>query len=482
MEQTKRFPKDFLFGGATAANQIEGAYKEGGKGLSIADMMPVGKDRFTIMRRDDFNWDLSEADYFFPNRKAIDFYHTYREDIKLFAEMGFKCYRMSIAWSRIFPRGDEKEPNKEGMEFYHNVFDECLKHGIEPVVTISHYEIPLAIVKEYGGWKNKVVIDLFCKFADVVLTNFSDKVKYWMTFNEINSAYHFPPIGQGISFLEAKEDMTVLMQSFHNQFVASSYAVKRAHEIRKDSQVGCMVLYAPMYSYDSHPENQLAILKLNQEFNQFCADVQVTGKYPYYTKAMFKQMGIDKLDITDEELNVLKENTVDYVGFSYYMSTTKSVTNKELELITGNILAGAKNPFLEVSEWGWEIDPIGLRIACNQLYDRYEKPLFIAENGLGAADILTEDLSVEDDYRIDYLKKHLCAIYEAIEDGVKIMGYTAWGCIDLVSASTGEMSKRYGMIYVDLNDQLEGTGKRYKKKSFNWYSQVIKTAGENILN
>ncbi|MGM0112151.1 glycoside hydrolase family 1 protein [Enterococcus sp. DIV0187] len=475
--QNQGFPEDFLWGGATAANQIEGAYLSDGKLPSIADAMPGGKKRFKIMGSEDFDWNISKHKFGYPNHKAINHYERFKEDIALFAEMGFKCYRLSIAWSRIFPRGDEEVPNKAGLNFYHQVFDECLKYDIEPVVTISHYEMPLVLAKDYGGWKNKKLIGFYKRYAETVLECFADKVKYWMTFNEINSAYHFPLLSQGMSYGDGAENMTDVMQAFHNQFVAGAYAVKKGHELDKGLMIGCMALYATTYAYDSHPENQWERLKSNQEFNQYCIDVQVNGEYPYYAKRMYCDLNVAKLDITSEELAILKDNTIDYIGFSYYMSTTKNVVDSSLEIVAGNILGGVRNPFLKSSEWGWEIDPLGLRIALNELYDRYKLPLFVVENGFGAIDQIKEDGSIEDDYRIDYIRQHLLAIEEALCDGVNVMGYTAWGCIDLISASTGEMSKRYGFIYVDFDNELKGTGNRLRKKSFYWYKKVIETNG-----
>lgn len=475
---TSKFPEHFLWGGATAANQLEGAYLEDGKGLSVADAMPGGKIRFRVLGGDTFDWTIDEQNYVYPNHQGIDHYHHFKEDIALFAKMGFKCYRFSIAWSRIFPQGDENRPNEAGLKFYDQVIDECLSYGIEPVITLSHYEMPLYLAKEYGGWKNRALIGFYEQFAKVVLTRYADKVKYWMTFNEINSAFHFPALSQGLVKSNGAIEYQNIFQAWHNQFVASSKAVKIGHELNPQMQIGCMILYATTYSYDANPINQLATLEHNQEFNFLCGDVQVRGKYPAYTKRIFKKYGVKDLEIDQEDLELLANYPVDYVGFSYYMSSVIDETHEEKDTVIGNLLGGVKNPFLESSEWGWQIDPTGLRIALNELYDRYEKPLFIVENGLGAIDQADEQFYVADNYRIDYLRKHINAMAGAIEDGVDLMGYTPWGCIDLVSASTGEMSKRYGFIYVDLDDQGEGTKKRYEKKSFNWYKEVIASNGE----
>lgn len=481
MSQTV-FPENFLWGGATAANQLEGAYLADGKGLSVADAMPGGKIRFEVLGSPEFDWTIDEEKYVYPNHKGISYYEHFKEDIALFAEMGFKCYRFSIAWSRIFPQGDELEPNEAGLKFYDQVIDECLKYGIEPVITISHYEMPLNLAKKYGGWKNRELIACYERYAKVVLTRFHRKVKYWMTFNEINSALHFPALSQGMVLSNGAGDFKNIAQAWHNQFVASSLAVKIGHELDPDLKIGCMIIYATTYSLDANPVNQAATMEQNQIFNYYCADVQVRGEYPGYTNRFLNSRGVkfEDLDITKEDLDLLKAYPVDYVGFSYYMSSAVTVTGDESDTVAGNLLGGVRNPFLKASEWGWQIDPVGLRIALNELYNRYQKPVFVVENGLGAVDEITAEGQIIDDYRIDYLRAHIEQMAKAIEDGVDLMGYTPWGCIDLVSASTGEMSKRYGFIYVDLDDKIEGSGKRMKKKSFDWYKQVIATNGADL--
>nr|UKS68668.1 glycoside hydrolase family 1 protein [Lactococcus garvieae] len=479
--EIKGFKDNFLWGGATAANQIEGAYLEDGKGLSIADAMPLGKDRLKKLQHPSFKWEIDETKNIYPNHEGIDFYHHYKEDIALFAEMGFKCYRFSIAWSRIFPRGDEKEANEKGLEFYDKVINECIKYGIKPVITISHYEMPLTLAKEYGGWKNKALIHLYEHFAQVIIKRYHMYVKHWITFNEINSALHVPAMSQGLVPSNGSLDKKNIFQAWHNQFVAGALVVKFAHELESSIQVGCMTLYATSYSYDSNPINQLAALQSNQELNFFCTDVQVRGEYPSYTRRMMKKYDLKwtSLDITDNELKLLKAYPVDYISLSYYMSLAIETTGNQ-DKVQGNLLGGIKNPFLETSEWGWQVDPGGLRIGLNELYDRYQKPLFVVESGLGAVDNVENGFPIQDDYRIDYLKKHIEALREAINDGVDLMGFTAWGCIDLVSASTGQMSKRYGFVYVDLDDEGKGTLKRYPKKSFDWYKEVIRSNG-NVL-
>ncbi|WP_025948615.1 glycoside hydrolase family 1 protein [Geobacillus thermocatenulatus] len=475
----KKFPEGFLWGGATAANQIEGGWNEGNKGLSIADVLPGGKERLKLLKEPGFTFEIDKEKYNYPNHEAIDFYHRYKEDIALFAEMGFKAFRLSIAWTRIFPSGTELEPNEEGLAFYDRVFDELHKYGIEPVVTISHYEMPLHLAKEYGGWRSRELVTLFERYAKVIFQRYKDKVKYWLTFNEINGALHFPLMSMGFVPESEETKYQELFQAFHHQFVASSLAVKACREIIPDAKIGCMILAAPVYPYDCNPENVMHALEEERLLNFFCADVQVRGEYPSFMKRVFDERGV-KLDIRDGDLELIKKHTVDYIGLSYYMSVTQKKDKTDDERIFGNVFDGVKNPFLKASDWGWEIDPIGLRIILNRLYDRYHVPLFIVENGLGAHDKVEEDGSIHDDYRIDYLRRHIEAASEAIADGVDLLGYLVWGCIDLVSASTGEFSKRYGLIYVDKHDDGSGTLERRKKKSFDWYQNVIAMNGEEL--
>ncbi len=475
----KRFPQGFMWGGATAANQVEGAFDRDGKGLSIVDAIPGGRKRLQIVAAPEFDLTIDEQRFDYPNHQAIGHYQRFREDIALFAEMGFKCYRFSIAWTRIYPNGIEEQPNELGLRHYDEMIATCLAHGIEPVITISHYEMPLHLATELGGWKNRELIGHFERYARTLLTRYGQQVKYWMTFNEINSAAHFPMMSQGLTVKTGALEAQAKFQAWHNQFVASSLAVKIAREVNPQIKMGCMILFATSYAWDCDPRNQLATLQQNQAFNYYCADVQAGGKYPYYAQSLWQSQGV-RLDIRPGDLALLAEYSVDYIGFSYYMSSTINKTHPDKNAAQGNLLGGARNPFLEASDWGWEIDPTGLRIALNQLYDRYNKPLFIVENGLGAADKPDDKHFVCDDYRINYLRQHITAMADAIQDGVDLMGYTPWGCIDLVSMSTGEMSKRYGMIYVDLDDSLQGSGNRYPKKSFYWYQKVIASNGSDI--
>ena len=465
------FPQDFLWGGATAANQIEGAYDEGGKGLSIQDVMPHG---ITTPRTGGPTEDNLK-------QVAIDFYHRYAEDIALFAEMGFKTFRFSIAWSRIFPLGDEAEPNEEGLAFYDRVLDECEKHGIEPLVTISHYETPLHLTETYDGWVNRDLIGFYERYARVLFARYGARVKYWLTFNEINSVLHAPLLSGGINTPKDKLTKTDLYQAIHNELVASALATKAARELAPNAQIGCMILAMPAYPLSPDPDDVMAALT-TERTNLAFGDIHVRGEYPGYYLRSLRDQGVE-LTITDDDRALLRENTVDFVSFSYYMSVAETADPAKRVVGEGNLMGGVRNPTLTASEWGWQIDPVGLRIVLNQFWDRWQKPLFIVENGLGAKDqLVTVDgrKTVIDDYRITYLNDHLVQVGEAVADGVEVMGYTTWGCIDLVSASTAQLSKRYGFIYVDRNDDGTGTLDRYRKKSFGWYAEVIRSNGESL--
>jgi 6-phospho-beta-glucosidase len=465
------FPADFLWGGATAANQIEGAYNEGGKGLSIQDVMPQG---ISTPRADGPTDDNLK-------QVGIDFYHRYAEDIALFAEMGFKTFRFSIAWSRIFPLGDETEPNEEGLAFYDRVLDECEKHGIEPLVTISHYETPLHLTETYDGWVNRDLIGFYERYSRVLFSRYGTRVKYWLTFNEINSVLHAPLMSGGINTPKDQLSKTDLYQAIHNELVASALATKAARELAPNAQIGCMVLAMPAYPLSPDPDDVFAALT-TERTNLAFGDIHVRGEYPGYYLRSLRDQGVE-LTISDEDRALLKEHTVDFVSFSYYMSVAETADESKRVIGAGNIMGGVSNPTLKASEWGWQIDPVGLRTVLNQFWDRWQKPLFVVENGLGARDELVEvdgTKTVIDDYRINYLNDHLVQIGEAIDDGVEVMGYTSWGCIDIVSASTAQMSKRYGFIYVDRNDDGTGTLDRFKKKSFDWYAEVIRSNGSSL--
>ncbi|MCO4531622.1 glycoside hydrolase (beta-glucosidase) [Streptococcus infantarius subsp. infantarius] len=485
---TKQFPKDFLWGGATAANQFEGAWNVDGRGPATSDTSravapeerkSMGSEFNSPMTRAKLDAALNDTEGLYPKRWGSDFYHHYKEDIALYTEMRFKTFHMSIAWSRIFPNGDDATPNEAGLAFYDKVFNELNKYGIEPLVTLSHYEFPIHLITEYGGWKNRKVIDCFVHYAETVFNRYKDKVKYWLTFNEINIIGMTGYLSGGLLFDDGKLNLQEMYQAAHHQFVASSLATKVGHEINPDFKIGCMLARMQAYPATCNPDDVMEKIKKDHE-NLFFSDVQVRGKYPSYAKHFFKENNIE-LEIADGDLEILEKYPVDFMSFSYYMSSIAR-KQKSGEETAGNLILSEPNPYLEASDWGWQIDPVGLRITLSKLYDRYQVPLMVVENGLGALDKVEEDGSIHDQYRIDYLEYHVKQMYEAIEDGVDLMGYTWWGYTDLVSASTSEMSKCYGFVYVDADDQGNGSFDRSRKDSFFYYKDLIATRGANILN
>ncbi|EKN5089436.1 6-phospho-beta-glucosidase [Yersinia enterocolitica] len=475
----KQLPKDFLWGGAVAAHQVEGGWDKGGKGVSIADVLSGGAHGVDRVMTDGV-----QEGYRYPNHEAVDFYGHYKEDIALFAEMGFKCFRTSIAWTRIFPKGDELQPNEAGLQFYDDMFDELLKYGIEPVITLSHFEMPWHLVKEYGGWKNRKVVDFFVKFSEVVMERYKSKVKYWMTFNEINNQrnWKYPLFGyccSGVVFTEQENPEETMYQVLHHQFVASAKVVKLGHAINPEFKIGCMVAMVPLYPFSCHPDDMMYSVEAMRERYLF-GDVHMRGYYPSYILNEWERRGFT-INMEEGDLDTLREGCADYMGLSYYMSNAVSAVNPG----SGNSLSGFEgsvpSPHVKASDWGWQIDPVGLRYSLSVLYERYQKPLFIVENGFGAIDKVADDGMVHDDYRIAYLKAHIEQMKKAVfEDGVDLMGYTPWGCIDCVSFTTGEYSKRYGFIYVDKNDDGTGTMARSRKQSFDWYKKVIASNGEEL--
>lgn len=471
------FGKDFLWGGAVAAHQLEGGWNKGGKGPSVADVMTAGAHG---VPRVITNGILPGENY--PNHEAIDFYGHYKEDIALFAEMGFKCFRTSIAWTRIFPKGDELTPNEEGLQFYDDLFDEMLKYGIEPVITLSHFEMPYHLAKEYGGWRNRKVIEYFVRFSQVVFARYQHKVKYWMTFNEINNQKNtangiFGWTCSGLLFQEGENREEIMYQAVHHELVASALAVKVGHEINPELKIGCMIGFVPIYPFSCNPDDMMLQVESMHD-RYFFADVHCRGHYSAYALKEWERKGYN-IKMEPEDKKILADGIVDYIGFSYYMSdTVKSGVNATDETSILGSSASVKNPYVKASDWGWQIDPVGLRYSLNLLYERYELPLFIVENGFGAIDVKESDGSCNDDYRIDYLRAHIKEMEKAVTiDGVDLMGYTPWGCIDVVSFTTGEMKKRYGFIYVDKDNEGNGTLKRSKKKSFDWYKKVIASNG-----
>lgn len=483
------FPEGFLWGGAIAANQCEGAWNIDGKGMSVAD---VAKFKPNVDKKDyKSQWHVSPEDIeeakqsddivYYSKRHGIDFYHHYKEDIALFGEMGFKTLRLSIAWTRIFPNGNEEEPNEAGLAYYEDLFKTLRKHNIEPLVTLSHYEMPLYLAENYGGWVSREVVDMFVKYAKVCFNRYKDLVKYWLTFNEIDSVFRHPFTTVGVleeNYENKDKAEEAIYQALHHQLLASALATKAAREIIPGVQMGCMVTKTLTYPETCNPKDIYLAQKDNRH-NFLYTDVQVGGSYPLWIKKYWQDKGYSiHFEVSDEE--ILKAHTMDFISFSYYMSMVQSINANMREKVGGNLMTGVKNPYLPISDWGWQVDPEGLKISLIDLYDRYQKPLWVVENGIGAQDKVEEDGSIIDDYRIDYFKEHFIAMKEAIADGVELMGYTSWACIDLVSASTSQMSKRYGFIYVDLDDYNVGTYKRSKKKSFDWYKHVIETNGAEL--
>ena len=493
----KGFPTGFLWGGATAANQCEGAWNVDGKLDSTIDHLTLGsKDNPRI-----YTETIDEERYIYPTHHGIDFYHHYKEDIRLFAEMGFKVYRMSINWTRIYPKGIEDKPNPQGISFYRDVFNELKKYNIEPLVTISHYEMPYYLAKEYDGWYNRKTIECYIRYCKTIFEEYKDLVRYWLTFNEINvtslegSGY----VGAGICSLHSKdlditvhdkedpeqkrkvhEDLQKQYQALHHQLLASALAVRTGKQINPDFRFGCMIGGICQHPYTCDPEDTLAVQKSRRNIFWFCSDVQIRGYYPSFIWRYFQEKGI-QIVIEDEDDQILANGTVDFYSFSYY-STGCVAAHPEKEQITGNLTFGMKNPYLQTSQWGWQIDPKSLRYFLNEIYDRYQIPIMVVENGLGQADVLEEDGTVHDPYRIEYMREHIEQMKEAIHDGVELIAYTCWGCIDIVAASTGEMKKRYGLIYVDADDKGSGTLNRYRKDSFYWYKRVIETNGEDLYS
>ena len=490
------FPENFLWGGATAANQYEGGYLDDGKGLAVTDIVTAGarneKRKITVKCKDGRvlqiarNFDGTEIDIpegavgymdddiYYPSHKAVDFYHHYKEDIALMGEMGFKSFRFSINWTRIFPNGDDKEPNEAGLQFYDNVFSELKKYNIEPIVTINHFDMPLHLAEEYDGWFDRKTEDFFLRYCDTIYRRYQKNVTYWITFNEINFLNDYATLGVSkLSEPQKKE------QAIYHILIASAKAVSLGHKIDPKFKIGSMIANIITYTGTCDPKDTMEQIKMDHQFKDFFTDVQCRGYYPAFKKKELERCNI-VLKTQKGDKEILKQGTVDYIGFSYYNSSVVSVSSdgKQAE---GNQYAGFQNPYLEVSQWGWPIDPLGFRIAMNRLYDKYQLPLMVVENGLGAVDVIDDDGEIHDQGRIDYLRKHIQAMKDAMEiDGIEVLGYTPWGCIDLVSAGTGEMKKRYGFVYVDMNDNGEGTLNRKKKDSFYWYQKVIASNGEEL--
>ncbi len=482
---------NFYWGGATAANQIEGAWNVDGRGPALTDVTTGGsvkKQRMVTYIGADGQPGMMTSfeklpagahyavldDCLYPNHDGVDFYHHYKEDIKMFADMGMKMFRMSISWSRIFPTGTEDKPNQAGLDFYRHVFEELKANGIEPLVTMSHFDTPLYLVEKMGDWNNKALIPLFEKYARTILTEYKGLVKYWLTFNEINNTLNFISLRGKVS----DADYQQVCQFLHNQFVASALAVKAARQIDPANKVGCMICGITFYPATCDPQDILLNRHRWEEGIYYCGDVQCFGEYPTYAARMWKEHNVS-LDITDQERQILKEGTVDLYSFSYYM-TTNVTTHKSDDKVGGNFSLGVRNEYLKYSDWGWAFDPDGLQYYLEMMYDRYQRPLMVVENGLGAFDKVEADGRIHDDYRIAYLRDHIRALEKAVDNGVDCIAYTTWGCIDVVSAGTGEMAKRYGYIYVDKNDDGTGSYKRLLKDSYYWYQKVIASNGTDL--
>ena len=483
---SNRLNKDFLWGGALAGCQVEGAYDLDGKTLTIPEVMPFREaDDRKVTRQMKITKEMietakSDTDTVkYPKRRGIDFYHTYPEDLALMAEMGFKVFRYSIAWSRIFPNGDDQEPNRKALDFYDGLIDTCRSLGMEPLITISHFDMPVVLIEKYGGWFNRKLIDLYTKYCRVLFEHFKGRVRYWVTFNEMNMSVKAGAKTLGIVDEGQPDYEAMLFQGLHHQFVAAAQATCLAHETDPDNRIGSMVAYFTTYPHTCKPEDALAMQKDDQMKNLFYLDVLNRGAYPYYSNSYFEHRGIE-LEIQPGDMAMIRKNPADFIGISYYNSMISAGDTSQLELTSGNVHSVYKNSFLSENDWGWQIDPVGLRYTLNHVYDRYVKPVFILENSSGFFDTLNEDGTIHDPYRVEFLRLHIRQMKLAAEDGVEIIGYTMWGPIDMISSSTSEMSKRYGFIYVDQDDYGNGTRRRIKKDSFYWYKKVIETNGEEL--
>ncbi len=486
------FPKNFLWGGSVSAAQIEGAWDEDGKApveIDFANVVGNHSGRSIFYQKKDGTFGEAGllaaipegARYAAPegvhcsNRKATDFYHHYREDIAMLAEMGFTTFNTTISWARLFPHGVKNGVNQKGVEFYRDVFKECRKYGIDPIITLYKYDTPVYVNEEMGGWANRAVIDEYLEFVKVCFTEYRDLVNKWITFNEIQVLLFPTLIGGTVSPEQAKEIHT----SLHNQLVAAAKAVQIGHAVNPNNKIGCMVAGLFNHPLTPDPKDVSACQKNMQDNFYYCADVFMRGYYPSYARRIWKEAGIE-MEISEADQKTLIDGKADFIAFSYYFSNCVTTHMDEYQASLGNMSVGAKNPYLKASDWGWQMDPIGFKTALHDVYDRYQKPIMIVENGLGATDVLTEDKKVHDDYRINYLREHIRNMRKAVEEGVEMIGYTTWGCIDLVAASTGQVSKRYGFIYVDVDDEGRGTFARYRKDSFYWYKKVIASHGEDL--
>ncbi|MDH6367977.1 MULTISPECIES: glycoside hydrolase family 1 protein [unclassified Breznakia] len=480
-------PKKILWGGAISSSQAEGAWNIDGKGLDTQDLRYFDAAWDKKTRNENRNINMTSNRYLdalksdevehYPFRWGIDFYNHWKEDLDLFEEMGLQVFRTSISWARIFPNGDDEKPNEKGIQFYRDLFLDCQRRGIKVFATILHYAMPVNLIEKYGGWKNREVIYFYEKYATVLFERLGDVVDFWLPFNEINCNRFNPYNGCSVIKDQEQHYDQAIFQASHHQFIANALAIKACKRILPNALIGGMIARFTTYPATCKPEDVMQSVLDENYKNYFYLDVMVRGKYPSYCTRMFKELDIT-IEMKEDDEKILSENTVNFIAYSYYMSMISS-QDPDYETTSGNLLNGLKNPYLESSEWGWQIDPIGLRISLNDMYDRYQLPIFIAENGLGANDVLLNDGTINDQYRIEYLDAHFNQLQEAIEDGVEILGYTMWGILDIVSCGTIEMSKRYGVIYVDRDDRGRGTNKRYKKKSFYWFKEFIENNKRN---
>ena len=461
----KAFPENFLWGASTSAYQVEGASLEDGKGPSCQDVkeIPVGTSDLTV---------------------CADQYHRYKEDIALMAEMGFKTYRFSVSWSRILPEGTGAI-NPKGIAYYNHIIDECLKYGIEPLVTMFHFDMPASLDRR-GSWSNRESVDWFVNFAKILFENYGDRVKYWLTINEQNMLTLFGPTIGTLTIPKGTENLLKeTYQQNHHMLVAQAKVMALCHEMIPNAKIGPAPNISIVYPATCKPKDVLAAQNFNALRNWLYLDMAVYGRYNDLSWAYLKEHdALPKFSEGDEQ--ILKSGHPDFIGFNYYNSTTcqwsdsfEQIKDSSAPLDIAGMFEGAKNPYLPVTEFNWEIDPDGFRATIREIYSRYHLPMIITENGLGAYDKLTEDGKIHDPYRIDFLRKHIEQMRLAIADGCDMMGYCPWSAIDLISTHEG-IVKRYGFIYVDRDEFDLKTLKRYRKDSFYWYKKVIASNGENL--
>lgn len=488
------FPEGFLWGGDISAAQCEGAWNEGGKAPIEADYLLGGSKksmRFAWYRLPDgaegktmqmagqlpagARYILQDG-AFYPNHRSVDFYHRYREDIALFAELGIKAINLSVSWARIYPNGVAGGVNQKGLDYYRDLLTLCREHNIEPIVTLYKYDLPVFYLEDWGGWSNRALIDEYVTFATTCLKEFRGLAHYWITFNELNVLKLMAKINP----VATAEDRQRVYEESHNQLVASARVVAAGHEIDAENKLGCMCAGMFGYTYTSDPIDAALVQRGAQDDFYYFADTIVRGAYPSFAVRTREADGAT-LDISEEDAAALQAGKADFLPFSYYATSCRTIHGEGLDRAKGNlVLSSVKNPYLETSAWGWQIDAEGLKTFLHELYDRYQIPLLIAENGLGVDECPDERGRIHDDYRIDYLGKHLVKAGEAIDEGVDLIGYTMWSLIDLVSFSSGELKKRYGLIYVDADDEGNGTFDRLRKDSFYWYQRVISTNGKEL--